>query len=66
MRQLFEGKSSPEADRLMGELHRIYSWYNDAAEHPFQVDMDPVLQELPVRLSSIDAWARRQTLPDAA
>ena len=50
----------------MGELDRIYSWYNDAAEHPFQVDRDPLLQELPVRLSSIDAWARRQTLPDAA
>jgi uncharacterized protein YbjT (DUF2867 family) len=66
MRQVFEGKSSLEADRLIGELHRIYTWYNDSPERPFHVDMDPVLKELPVRLTSIDEWARRQTLPDAA
>ena len=65
MRQVFEGKSSLEADRLIGELHRIYTWYNDAPERPFHVDMGPVLKELPVRLTSIDEWARRQTLPDA-
>lgn len=65
MRQVFEGKSSLEADRLIGELHRIYTWYNDAPERPFHVDMGQVLKELPVRLTSIDEWARRQTLPDA-
>ncbi len=66
MRQVFEGKSSLEADRLIGELHRIYTWYNDSPERPFRVDMDPVLKELPVRLTSIEEWARRQTLPATA
>ena len=66
MRQVFEGKSSLEADRLIGELHRIYTWYNNSPERPFHVDMEPVLKELPVRLTSIEEWARRQTLPDAA
>ena len=65
MREAFDGKSSLDADRLIGELHRIYTWYNESPEHPFQVNMAPVLQDLPVRLTSIDEWARRQTLPDA-
>lgn len=63
MRQVFEGRSSLEADRLIGELHRIYTWYNTAPEQPFKVDMRPVLRELPVRLTSIEEWARRQQLP---
>lgn len=66
MRQVFEGKSSLEADRFIGELHRIYNWYNHSPERPFHVDMAPVLKELPVRLTPIDEWAKRQTLPDAA
>ena len=66
MRQVFEGRSSLEAERMLGELHRIYSWYNESPEHPFRVDMAPVLRELPVRLTPIDEWARRQALPDAA
>ena len=66
MRQVFEGKSSLDADRLIGELHRIYTWYNESPERPFQVDMAPVLKELPVRLTPIEEWARQQTLPEAA
>ena len=66
MRQVFEGRSSLEADHMLDELRRIYSWYNESPEHPFRVDMAPVLRELPVRLTPIDAWARRQTLPVAA
>lgn len=66
MRAAFEGRSSLEADRLVAELHRIYTWYNESPEHPFCVDMAPVLEELPVRLTPIEQWALRQTLPDAA
>lgn len=65
MRQVFEGRSSLEADRLIGELHRIYTWYNESPEQPFRVDMAPVLRELPVALTPIETWARRQTLPEA-
>ena len=63
MREVFEGQSSLEADRFIGELHRVYSWYNHSPERPFHVDMAPVLQELPVRLTPIEEWARRQALP---
>lgn len=59
MRQVFEGKSALEAVRLMGELHRICIWYKNAPEPSFHVNMDAVLQQFPVRLTSIDDCARR-------
>lgn len=64
MRKVFEGRSSLEADRLIGELTRIYEWYNFNDAKPFRVDMAPVLAELPVRLTPIAEWARAQQLPD--
>lgn len=66
MRQVFDGKSSLGVDRLISELSRIYTWYNESLERPFCVDMAPVLRELPVRLTPIEEWAKRQTLPDLA
>lgn len=65
MRQVFEGRSTLQAEQFIGELRRIYSWYNDSPERPFCVDMAPVLKDLPVRLTTIEQWARRQQLPDA-
>lgn len=60
MQQVFDGKTSLEADRLMSELHSIYTWYNSAPERPFKVDMTPVLRLLPVTLTPIETWASRQ------
>ncbi len=68
MRRVFDGKASLDADRLIDELHRIYTWYNGSPEHPFQVDMAPILRELPVELTPIEQWAKRQAIaaPQAA
>ena len=63
MRTVFADTSSLAREPMIAELDRIYRWYNDAPEHPFKVDMAPVLAELPVQLTSIEAWARRQALP---
>jgi uncharacterized protein YbjT (DUF2867 family) len=63
MHAVFRRVATLEADRLVGELGRIYHWYNEAPEHPFKVDMGPVLEKLPVALTPIAAWAARQTLP---
>lgn len=65
MRLVFEGRSSLDADRMIDALRRIYTWYNNAPEHPFKVDMAPVLADLPVTLTPIEDWGRRQHLPDA-
>lgn len=66
MRQVFENNSSLEAERFIDELHRIYTWYNNSPERPFYVDMEPVLRVLPVRLTPIEEWAKRQILPHTA
>lgn len=66
MRAAMEGRSTLDVDAMIGELHRIYTWYNTAPERPFCVDMSAVLRELPAPLTSIEAWARRQVLPDSA
>lgn len=63
MGAVFEGKSTLDAQRMMGELKRIYEWYNFSPEQPFKVDMTGVLQELPVALTPIADWARAQRLP---
>lgn len=45
---------------MLGELAGIYRWYNECLDHPFQVDMRDVLQDLPVSLTRLADWARRQ------
>ena len=53
------GRAGIDADVLMDQMFRAYSWYNDAPEEPFKVDMGFVLGELPARLSTIEEWGRR-------
>jgi uncharacterized protein YbjT (DUF2867 family) len=60
---VFEGKASLDHQRLVGELGRLYTWYNTAPERPFYLDMEPVLKELPAKLTSIVDWAKRQKQP---
>ena len=52
-------RANIDADVLMDQMFRAYTWYNDAPEEPFKVDMEPVLKELPAKLSSIEEWGRR-------
>jgi uncharacterized protein YbjT (DUF2867 family) len=46
--------------RLLADLGRIYRWYNESPERPFRVDMAATLAELPVTLTPLEDWARRQ------
>jgi hypothetical protein len=64
MHKVFEGRATLDSATLVDELRRIYTWYNESPDTPFKVDMQPVLKELPVRLTPIDEWARAQALPD--
>jgi hypothetical protein len=56
-------RSNIDGDMLMEQMFRAYTWYNDAPEEPFKIDMHAVLRELPAKLSSIEEWGRRHT-PD--
>ncbi|KAH8657893.1 hypothetical protein BX600DRAFT_468337 [Xylariales sp. PMI_506] len=46
-----------ETERIIKQMHKAYTWYNDVPE--FKVDMRPVLKELPVELTPIEEWGRR-------
>ena len=52
-------RANIDADVLVDQMYRAYTWYNDAPEEPFKIDMGPVLRELPCTLSSIEEWGRR-------
>ncbi|KAF2262554.1 NAD(P)-binding protein [Lojkania enalia] len=52
-----------EIDRITSQMFKAYTYYNEAEEEPFNVDMGPVLEELPVNLTSIEEWARRRSPP---
>lgn len=48
-----------DADKIIGQMHKAYTYYNEAPEKPFKVDMTSVLEELPVTLTPLEEWARR-------
>lgn len=60
MRPQVRHHAPAEAARLLHELGRIYRWYNEGVERPFEVDMRPVLAQLPVALTSFSDWAGQQ------
>lgn len=48
-----------DADRIVRQMHKAYTFYNEAPEEPFKIDMAPVLKELPVTLTPIEEWGKR-------
>lgn len=63
MADVFRSSATLDRDVLAREMALKYAWYNDEADRPFFVDMGPVLEALPVPLTSLEDWAARQTLP---
>ena len=52
-----------EKERIIGQMFKAYTYYNEAEDEPFNIDMGPVLRELPVELGTIEEWARRRSPP---
>jgi uncharacterized protein YbjT (DUF2867 family) len=52
-----------ETERIVKQMFKAYTYYNEAEDEPFNIDMAPVLKELPVKLTSIEEWARRRQPP---
>lgn len=50
-----------ETERIVNQMFKAYTYYNDVPE--FNVDMRPVLEELPVKLTPIEEWARTHPVP---
>lgn len=49
-----------DTDTIVSQMYRAYSFYNDSEDEPFNIDMGPVLKELPVKLTSIEEWGKRR------
>ncbi|KAF2112811.1 hypothetical protein BDV96DRAFT_579213 [Lophiotrema nucula] len=52
-----------ETDRIVTQMFKAYTYYNEAPDEPFNIDMGPVLKELPVDLTPIEEWARMRKPP---
>lgn len=66
MAGVFKSTATLDLDTLAREMALKYAWYNDEIDKPFFVDMNPVLKDLPVTLTSLEDWAAAQTLPVGA
>jgi uncharacterized protein YbjT (DUF2867 family) len=52
-----------DAEKIVSQMFKAYTYYNEAEDEPFNVDMGPVLKELSVELTPIEEWAKRRTVP---
>lgn len=59
--RVLESRSTLDSAAIVERLRRIYTWYNESPEHPFRIDMAPVLRELPVKLTPIASWTSTVT-----
>jgi uncharacterized protein YbjT (DUF2867 family) len=50
-------------ERIVSQMFKAYTYYNESPTHPFNIDMKPILKELPVTLTPIEEWARTNSPP---
>ncbi|KAF1850503.1 NAD(P)-binding protein [Cucurbitaria berberidis CBS 394.84] len=50
-----------ETDKIVSQMFKAYTYYNEAPDEPFNVDMGPVAEELGVKLTPIEEWAKRRS-----
>ncbi|KAI8309690.1 hypothetical protein K4K61_001422 [Colletotrichum sp. SAR11_59] len=58
-----ESQAGKEVETVVEETRKAYTWYNEAEEKPFKVDMGPVLKEFPAKLTPIEEWGKRKGCP---
>ncbi len=49
-----------ETDTIVSQMFKAYTYYNEAEDEPFNVDMKSVADELGVKLTPIEEWAKRR------
>jgi len=50
-----------ETDTIVSQMFKAYTYYNEAEDEPFNVDMRPLVKELGVKLTPIEEWAKRRS-----
>lgn len=58
-------RATIDVDRIISQMFRAYTWFNESPTDPFVVDMDAVQKELPLDkpLLTIEEWARIKPIP---
>jgi uncharacterized protein YbjT (DUF2867 family) len=52
-----------ETERIVSQMFKAYTYYNESETRPFCIDMAPILEELPVTLTPIEEWAKTHPVP---
>ncbi|CAN9388660.1 unnamed protein product [Alternaria alternata] len=50
-----------ETDTIVSQMFKAYTYYNEAEDEPFNIDMRPLVEELDVKLTPIEEWAKRRS-----
>jgi uncharacterized protein YbjT (DUF2867 family) len=50
-----------DTDTIVSQMFKAYTYYNEAEDQPFNVDMESLVQELGVELTPIEEWAKRRS-----
>lgn len=50
-----------DIDTVKSQMFKAYTYYNEAEDEPFRVNMGPLSEELGVGLTEIEEWAGRRS-----
>ncbi|XP_014551046.1 hypothetical protein COCVIDRAFT_31342 [Bipolaris victoriae FI3] len=50
-----------ETETVVSQMFKAYTYYNEAEDEPFNIDMKPVISELGIELTPIEEWAKRRS-----
>jgi uncharacterized protein YbjT (DUF2867 family) len=50
-----------ETEKIVSQMFKAYTYYNEAPDEPFAIDMQPVAQDLGVVLTPIEVWAKHRS-----
>lgn len=60
MSLLVTGSAEVEPHGMYDRMAQSYRWCNAQPISPLEVDLEPVLAKLPITLTPLEVWARRQ------
>ncbi|KAF2713212.1 NAD(P)-binding protein [Pleomassaria siparia CBS 279.74] len=52
-----------ETEKIVQQMFKAYTYYNEAEDKPFKFDMRHVLEDLKVELTPIEEWAKMRSVP---
>jgi uncharacterized protein YbjT (DUF2867 family) len=60
MWEIFNDVAGVDRESFVNQLDQFYTYSNQGPAEPFNVDMTPVLERIPVQLTTLEEWAKLQ------